>query len=170
MKKILILLIVLTSLQFAQVKTEVFKYGEDAVVSFVVPISLGKAANNYSESFDLWGYTGLDSTSFFPVSWRSNDTVQVTIALQTRNPLSANNSLVDGWVDAVVLTSVQANAGNDTLWTKYVMTRGHAPTNTDLVTMGGKYGISGRLRVTFANPTTVGNGGNFRVWVYLKKR
>jgi hypothetical protein len=41
---------------------------------------------------------------------------------------------------------------------------------TDAVTLAGKIGSEARLKVSFANGTTVGNSGQFRVWAVLPKR
>lgn len=144
---------------------------EGKIVSFVLPITLAKSTTNYSDAFSLDGYLPYDSLHYLPVVWQSNDTVQVTIALQVKNSLVPSGYTGGTWVDAAIITSVQANAGNDTLHTKSLIQRGTVPAAlTDIVSMAGKVGTDWRSRVTFANPTTVGNSGTLRIWMPLKRR
>lgn len=172
MKKLfLAIMITLLSLPlFAQTST-VTNTAQGQLVTLDIPISLAKSATNYSAQFNLDGYLPNDSTHFFPILWQSDDTVQVTVALQVQNSIAPAGSAYEGsWQTVATATSVQANAGNDTLYVKSIFQRGTiAPGVSDAVSMSGKVGNVGRLVVTFANPTTVGNSGHFRAWVYLPK-
>jgi hypothetical protein len=140
------------------------------VVCYTIPVTLAKATNNYSNPFTIpSGYFG-DSTKFISASWQSNDTVVATISLQVKNAELTGSSVTAGtWNTAATLVTNQTNAGNDTLYNKYILTRGTVPSgNTDEVACT-KFGDIGRVLVTFTTPTTVGNSGYLRLWVYLKK-
>lgn len=173
MKKVfLFVFLAFVSMTFAQ-KTQETYTKQGKIVAYNVPITLAKTGTNYSNPFSLDGYMPADSSHFIPVLWQSNDTVQVTVALQVRSTIttSLGATYKGSWQTAVTLTSVQANAGNDTLYVMNVVQRGTiAPAVTDMATMAGKIGNEARLVVTFANPTTVGNSGQFRVWAYLTKQ
>ena len=173
MKKLFISLFLLFTAAFSFAQTTQQTYTKQGqTITYDIPISLSKATTNYSQSFSLDGYLPYDSTDYFTVAWQSNDTVQVTIALQVRNTLApAGTSYLGSWQTVATLTTVQANAGNDTLYAMNVFQRGTIASGvTDAVSMAGKIGNEARLKVTFANPTTVGNGGQFRVWAILPKR
>ncbi len=171
-KLILVAILFLASLPIVAQSTYSYPTKQGKIVAYDIPISLAKAATNYSSSFSLDGYLPFDSTSYFTVLWQSNDTVQVTVALQVRNPLAPSGSSYAGsWQTVATLTSVQANAGNDTLYAMNVFQRGAIAAGvTDAVTLAGKIGSEARLKVSFANGTTVGNSGQFRVWAVLPKR
>jgi len=170
-KLISLLFVLFSFLGFAQ-STSITNTLQGKLVTYDIPISLSKATTNYSTSFSLDGYLPYDSTDFFTVAWQSNDTVQVTIALQVMNTVGQLGASYQGsWQTVSTITTVQANAGNDTLYAMNVFQRGAIASGvTDAVTMAGKIGNLARLKVTFANPTTVGNSGQFRVWAYLPKR
>ena len=139
-------------------------------ICYTVPITLGKAASNYSNPFSIPPIYLGDSTKFIGIAWQSNDTCQLTIALQTKNYEYTGGSVTAGtWNTLATATALQASAGNDTLYQKYILPRGTIPSgNTDEVA-GSYLGDIARLKVSFANATTVGNSGYLRVWVYLKK-
>ena len=140
-------------------------------VVYNIPITLAKATTSYSAEFLLDQYLPFDSTTYFPVLWQSNDTVQVTIYLQVKNDRSTISDSYDGsWQNVCTLVTNQLNAGNDTLYVMNVFQRGAVPSGvTDKVTMAGKIGNKGRIKVVFGNPTTVGNSGQFRLWTVLPK-
>jgi hypothetical protein len=170
--KVIILFLLLLATAFPQGNAfrETFT-DEGKIVSFVVPISLTKSATNYSDAFSLDGYLPTDTLNYLPINWQSNDTVQVTIALQVKNSFVPSGYTGGTWVDAAVVTTLQANAGNDTLHTKSLIIRGSVPAAiTDLVSMAGRKGDTYRFRVTFANQATVGNSGTLRIWMPLKRR
>lgn len=171
------MLLAISSFTFAQTY-ESFAPNGDKIVAYDIAISLAKATTNYSNKFDLVGFLPHDSLSVMPFLWMANDTCQLTITLQTRNSLVAGRSVVSGdWVDALAITTSQANAGNDTLYIKELIQRGTAPTGTNILSVAGKIGNEGRIKVVFGAPTTVGNGTTavgdaayFRSWFFLKKR
>lgn len=173
MKKIflsMILALFLMPMSFSQ--SSVIDTEQGQLVTLNIPITLAKAASYYSDEFNLDGYLSYDSTNFFSVLWQSNDTVQVTITLEVRNTtIPSGTAYIGVWLSAVTIISVQANAGNDTLWVMNVVQRGAIKGGTDnLVTMAGKIGNIARIKVAFANRTTVGNSGQFRLWAYLPRR
>lgn len=157
-------------------QTNAISYTKDGVVrAFSIPITLAKSSSAYySDEFNLEEFLKYDSTSsVVDVLWQSNDTVQVTIALQVKNSLAPPTTTAGSWQTAATLsgTTPQANAGNDTLYTRKVVQRGSVASGvTDIISMSGKIGTKARLSVTFAAPTTVGNSGTFRLWAYLVKR
>ncbi len=171
MKKLLISLLLLFTVTFSFAQSTSITTEQGKLVTLDIPLTLSKAATNYSTTFNLDGYLPYDSTHFFTVAWQSNDTVQVTIALQVQNSIAPLGSSYQGsWQTAATITSVQLNAGNDTLYSMNVFQRGAIAAGvTDAVSMAGKIGNQARIKVTFANPTTVGNGGQFRLWLYLPK-
>lgn len=132
-----------------------------------IDISLSKAATNYSWEIALPKYVAYDSSSYLAnVEWQSNDTVQATITLETKNSIGSGS-----WTTAGTLVTNQLNAGNDTLYAKTILERGTIPSGVlDMVTLGSKLGDKMRVKVVFGNPTTVGNSGTFKLWVYLKKK
>lgn len=157
-------------------QTNATSYTKDGMIkSFSIPITLAKSSSAYySEEFDLEQFLKYDSTSSVAnILWQSNDTVQVTIALQVKNTLKPGTTTAGSWQTACTIsgTTPQANAGNDTLYTRKIVQRGSVASGvTDIISMSGKMGDKGRISVTFANPTTVGNSGTFRLWCYLVKR
>lgn len=173
----LISLLAISFLSFAQTK-ESFAPNGNKVVAYDIAISLAKATTNYSSAFDLLGFLPHDSIKVMPFLWMANDTCQLTITLQTRNSFVAGRSVVAGdWTDAATITTSQANAGNDTLYVKELIQRGTAMSGSNQVSMAGKIGNEGRIKVVFGAPTTVGNGTTavgdaayFRSWLYLTKQ
>lgn len=150
--------------------TKVVVYPTVKVICYTIPISLAKATTNYSDYFSLGGYVVPDSTRFIAVTWQSNDTCQATISLSTKNA-EINGTVTQGtWNNFYTLVTNQLNAGNDTLYTKYIQTRGSVASGvTDVGVSTGNFGDVGRIKVVFGNPTTVGNSGFLRIWVYLRK-
>jgi hypothetical protein len=142
------------------------------VVEYSIPLTLTKAATSYSEVFSLDGFTPQDSVKWIPVLWAANDTCQITsITIQAKSTVTPNGVVpTSQWFTfATPLATPQANGGNDTVYTKNVVLRGTVSA-TDEVSASGAYGDKARIKVVFANPTTVGNGGYLRVWIYLRKQ
>lgn len=177
MKKLFLILFVASLSFVTMAQTGVSVYNGGKVVSYGIALSLAKATTNYSSAFDLVEYTPHDSVTFMPFLWSANDTCQLTITLQVRNAFTKGSVTPGDWTDAATITTTQANAGNDTLYIKELIQRGTAVSGSNQVTMGGKIGTEGRIKVVFGNPTTVGNGSTvdgttayFRCWLYLKKQ
>ena len=142
------------------------------ILSLSIPITLAKSASYYSTEFDIEPYLKHDSTSsIMDVVWQSNDTVQATISLETKNTLVTSGTAGAWNVLACALIYTQLNAGNDTIYARKIVERGSIASGvTDMVSLAGKIGNKARIKVTFTNPTTVGNSGTFRLWAYLVKR
>ncbi len=143
--------------------------GNYKVIVYSLPITLGKAATNYSDVFDITGYLPVDSTHNCWVSWQANDTCQVSLSLLVGNspvPAGATPTYAT-W--ATLTATPQQNAGNDTVYTKFVVPWSNS-SQTGIIVPGNYFGNMLKIKVAFANATTVGDNGYLRVWVYLKKQ
>lgn len=165
------LLIAIAFLFMGSAPAQVYSTPYGQKVELNIPITLAKAATNYSEVFDLEEYLPYDSTSFFPVLWQCNDTAQITISLQVENTSRSSATYNGSWTTVATFVTHQLNAGNDTLYVYNVFQRGNIASGVlESVSMGGKVGNKARIVVAFANGTTVGNSGQFRLWALLPKR
>ena len=170
MLSLLLILFVISTTIPAQ--TVVTSTKEGAIVSYVVPITLAKSGTQYSDYFDLDGFLPRDTTKYIPVLWQCSDTTTLSLYLQVKNSVTSGvTAAVGSWYNAATLIYNQTNYGNDSLYVKNLMARGTVASGvTDMVSLSGYTGDRARIKVVFANPTTVGNSGYLRVWVYLKKQ
>jgi len=183
MKKILLFLLLFAGISFPQ--TYMWGTLTGKTVEYLLPISLSKATTNYSGEIYLDGYLPFDSTTIGLLQWQSDDTCTFTVTLETKSITTTNQSLdgyvspggtltagqQGGWRLAATFVTNQVNLGNDSLYSYSIMPRGSVASGvTDMVSMAGKWGNKARIKVVFTNPTTVGNSGNLRMYLFLRKR
>ena len=150
--------------------TKFIQYPNLKVIAYSIPLSLAKATTNYSLNGTIPAtYLG-DSTKVIGVAWQSDDTCQLTLSLQSKNGEFTGGSVTAAkWNTLATLVTNQLNAGNDTLYSKFVLPRGTVASGVTDQVAGAYIGDQLRVKAVFGNPTTVGNGGYLRIWVYLKK-
>lgn len=139
------------------------------------PISLAKSSTYYSGEFDLAGFFPFDTTHLVGTYvFQATDSLQFTATLEVKNSL-VRTLTTGGWFTAATITlGTAANligASADSLYSVSIVQRGSVASGvTDIKSMGGKIGNRARIKIVVTNPTTVGNSGSFRSWLYLKKR
>jgi len=161
---------------FAQSNTTYTKYevkDGGKLVSWYNPFTLATAATVYSDAIDVIGeypYLPQDTTKFTPIMWSSSDSAIATISIEGRKVQGGQTS---AWTALGTVITSYYGVGADSLNTRLLALAGTFATTVGsgkVISLAGFFPDQIRVKVAYASKTTVGNGGNFKVWLWLKEQ
>lgn len=171
MKKLFLLFMFLLSFaSFAQTEANVEFLNDGKICQMKDAFTLSTASTVYSSEFRVSGYWPRDSVQVVPILWSATDTTVATITLEGKQ-VSGNES---AWTALATVVTNYNTSGNDSLVTKllylYNANSSAGASAGKQVSLAGYCPDRVRVKVVYTNKTTVGNSGNFKVWLKLKKQ
>lgn len=166
MKKLLALVLILVGLTFAQTNVMSYPTGETILTTYHAFTLASGNTSYYSSAVDVAGHRLKDSLSCWNVSYRSTDTVNVTVYLQGRK--NAGNK-TSNWETIGTLTTTNSyDSLNSAVFFKFG-TFAATSISGKGKTLGGADFDQVRLKWTYANKTTIGDSGTLILWLTLFK-
>lgn len=167
MKKLITLIFILAGLSIAQ--TVSVNTAEGKAILFKNAFTLSSSATVYSDAIPVDGYMPYDSLTVIPIQYSATDTCVVTITLEGKVSIGGSET---AWTAIGTVVTSYSPAGNDSLGVKLLNLYGTIAAtaqNGKGVSLSGFHPNLIRIKAAYTNKTTVGNGGNLKVWLKLKK-